>query len=92
MSLTNRIGRLATPLTGRSQDEEGRTATPLELFFDLVFVVAVAQVSNELTLAWPGDIGRSVFQYVFVFGAIWWAWMAFTGSHRHTTPMTSPIG
>jgi low temperature requirement protein LtrA len=79
MSLTNRIGRLATPLTGRSQDEEGRTATPLELFFDLVFVVAVAQVSNELHLGLAaGDIGRSVFQYVFVFGAIWWAWMAFT--------------
>ena len=55
MSLTNRTGRLATPLTGRSQDEEGRTATPLELFFDLVFVVAVAQVSNELTLALPRE-------------------------------------
>ena len=44
-----------------------------------MFVVAVAQVSNELHLGLAaGDIGRSVFQYVFVFGAIWWAWMAFT--------------
>ena len=44
-----------------------------------MFVVAVAQLSNELHLGLAaGDIGRSVFQYVFVFGAIWWAWMAFT--------------
>ena len=30
------------PMEGRSPDEAHRVATPLELFFDLVFVVAVA--------------------------------------------------
>jgi low temperature requirement protein LtrA len=35
-------------MTGRSPEEAHRVATPLELFFDLVFVVAVAQVSSEL--------------------------------------------
>jgi low temperature requirement protein LtrA len=74
-----RLRTLATPLTGRSPDEEHRASTPLELFFDLVFVVAVAQVSSELHHGLVvGDIGRTVFQYVFVFGAIWWAWIGFT--------------
>jgi low temperature requirement protein LtrA len=74
-----RLRTLATPLTGRSPDEEHRASTPLELFFDLVFVVAVAQVSSELQHGLvAGDIGRTVFQYIFVFGAIWWAWIGFT--------------
>ena len=29
-------------MTGRDRAEHGRVATPLELFFDLVFVVAIA--------------------------------------------------
>jgi low temperature requirement protein LtrA len=75
----SRLGQLARPMTGRSPDEAHRTATPLELFFDLVFVVAVAQVSSELHHGLiAGDIGRTIFQYVFVFGAIWWAWIGFT--------------
>ncbi len=79
MGIAQRIDHLATPLTGRSPDEENRTATPLELFFDLVFVVAVAQVSNELHLGLAeGEIGLTVFHYVVLFGAIWWAWMSFT--------------
>jgi low temperature requirement protein LtrA len=66
-------------MTGRSPDEAHRVATPLELLFDLVFVVAVAQVSTELHHGlFVGEIGRTVFQYVFVFGAIWWAWIGFT--------------
>ena len=31
------------PMTGRDRDEEHRASTPLELLFDLCFVVAVAQ-------------------------------------------------
>ncbi|HET9498230.1 MAG TPA: low temperature requirement protein A [Candidatus Limnocylindria bacterium] len=75
----SRLGQLARPMIGRSPDEAHRVATPLELFFDLVFVVAVAQVSSELHHGlFAGEIGRTVFQYVFVFGAIWWAWINFT--------------
>jgi low temperature requirement protein LtrA len=77
--MTSRLRHVAVPLRGRSPDEPHRTATPLELFFDLVFVVAVAQVSSELHHGlFVGDIARTIFQYVFVFGAIWWAWIGFT--------------
>jgi low temperature requirement protein LtrA len=74
----SRLRQLAVPMRGRSPEEAHRTATPLELFFDLVFVVAVAQVSSELHHGLvEGDVGRSIVQYVFVFGAIWWAWLGF---------------
>ena len=71
--------RLVVPMRGRLRDEPHRGSTPLELLFDLVFVVAIAHLSTELHngLA-AGDVGRTITQYVFVFGAIWWAWIGFT--------------
>jgi low temperature requirement protein LtrA len=63
----------------RDSGEAHRASTPLELLFDLCFVVAVAQVSNELHhyLA-RGDAATALPSYVAVFFAIWWAWMNFT--------------
>ncbi|MBM7439726.1 low temperature requirement protein A [Streptomyces sp. HB132] len=67
------------PMVARLAGEEHRTATVLELFFDLCFVAAVAQASGafEHELA-EGHIGRGVLGYAMVFFAIWWAWMNFT--------------
>jgi low temperature requirement protein LtrA len=63
----------------RSPHEEHRSATALELFFDLVFVVAVAKASGELHHAVSADhIGQGVLSYTMVFFAIWWAWMNFS--------------
>ncbi|MGW0034239.1 low temperature requirement protein A [Streptomyces sp. NPDC003314] len=67
------------PLTSRSREEAHRAATPLELFFDLCFVVAVAQAGAELVHAVAeGHSGTGVANYAMVFFAIWWAWMNFT--------------
>ncbi|GAA3394660.1 low temperature requirement protein A [Streptomyces roseoviridis] len=67
------------PLTARSRDEAHRAATPLELFFDLCFVVAVAQAGAELVHAVAeGHAGEGILNYAMVFWAIWWAWMNFT--------------
>ena len=41
-------GRLVARMTARSPHEPHRAATPLELFFDLVFVVAIAQAASGL--------------------------------------------
>ena len=66
-------------MVGRSRDEEGRTATTLELFFDLVFVVAIAFAANALHHdIVEGIVGESIVRYIQVFFAIWWAWMNFT--------------
>ncbi|MDF2749669.1 MAG: low temperature requirement protein [Gaiellaceae bacterium] len=48
--------------------------TPLELFFDLVFVFALTQVTAMLAadLTWPG-----LLRGLLVLGALWWAWAAY---------------
>lgn len=63
----------------RDATEKGRTASSLELFFDLVFVVAVsiAAVSLSEDLA-HGHFVHGIRSYALVFFAIWWAWMNFT--------------
>ncbi|MFI5867843.1 low temperature requirement protein A [Streptomyces sp. NPDC051546] len=67
------------PMTARSRDEGHRASTPLELFFDLCFVVAIAQAGAQLvhSLA-EGHPGTGVISYFFVFFGVWWAWMNFT--------------
>ncbi|MFD9303324.1 low temperature requirement protein A [Streptomyces sp. NPDC060048] len=67
------------PMTARSRDENHRAATPLELFFDLCFVVAVAQAGARLVHALAeGHPLTGVIGYFFVFFGVWWAWMNFT--------------
>ena len=67
------------PLLPRDPGEPHRAATPLELLFDLCFVVAIAQAARGLHhgLA-AGHVGECVLAYAMVFFAIWWAWMQFT--------------
>ena len=70
---------LIVRMTPRDTEEEHRTATPLELFFDLTFVVAVAQASAAVHHAFvTGDAGHALVVFPLVFFAIWWAWMNFT--------------
>jgi low temperature requirement protein LtrA len=66
-------------MRARSPHETHRVSTPLELFFDLVFVVAVAQASAGLHHAVAeGHVLQGLASYLMVFFAIWWAWMNFT--------------
>lgn len=63
----------------RDTNEEHRAATPLELLYDLVFVVAIAQAAAALHHSISeGHVVESIVGYVLVFFAIWWAWMGFT--------------
>ncbi len=63
----------------REIGEVHRSATPLELLFDLVFVVAIARLAAELAHAVADDhAGEGIVAYGMVFFAIWWAWMNFT--------------
>ena len=73
------VKRYITPMRGRDPREEGRAATPLELFYDLVIVVAVAVAAASLHHGIADDhIPEAVLGYVMTFIAIWWAWMGFT--------------
>ncbi|MEV7884394.1 low temperature requirement protein A [Streptomyces sp. NPDC002817] len=66
-------------LTARGRDEAHRVASPLELFFDLCFVVAIAQAGVQLVHAVAeSHAGEGILNYAMVFFAIWWAWMNFS--------------
>ena len=61
-------------------EAEHRAATWTELFYDLVFVVAVAQLSHRLLhdvevhhLSWQAFI-----EYAGMFTVLWWGWVSFT--------------
>jgi low temperature requirement protein LtrA len=71
--------RVALPMVGRDPDEEYRSSTPLELFFDLVFVVAVAFAAEGLhERLVNGEVAEALVGYALAFFAIWWAWVNFT--------------
>ena len=56
------------------QPESGQRVTPLELFFDLVFVFAITQVTGFISRdpTWGG-----LLRGLLVLGALWWAWAAY---------------
>jgi low temperature requirement protein LtrA len=67
------------PLVPRDWNQPHRASTPLELLFDLCFVVAVAQAGNQLHHAVAdGHAGRGALGYLMVLFAVWWAWMNFS--------------
>ena len=61
--------------TLEEDDADERHATWLELFFDLVFVVAIAQLADGLAED-PSVRGFLIFAGLFV--AVWWAWVGYT--------------
>src|SRR5436305_5980911 len=65
---TQRAPRLAAVL------REDERVTPLELFFDLVFVMAITQCT-ALMAAHPTWEGLA--QGVLVLGMLWWAWVGY---------------
>ena len=66
-------------MRARSPHEPHRVATPLELLFDLVFVVAISEAASGLHHAVAeGHASQGLLGYAMVFFAIWWAWMNFT--------------
>jgi low temperature requirement protein LtrA len=71
--------QLHTRMAGRDPAQSHRSATPLELFFDLTFVVAVAQAAEGLHHGLvDGHAAEAMLGFPLVFFGIWWAWMNFT--------------
>jgi low temperature requirement protein LtrA len=67
---------LAPPRIRTLEEAEGeRRATWLELFFDLVFVVAIAQLAFALSVDKTPE-GFLIFCGLFV--PVWWAWVGYT--------------
>jgi low temperature requirement protein LtrA len=66
-------------MSGRDPHETGRAATPLELLFDLTFVIAFGAAASELAhfLA-DGDVGEGILGFAFAIFAVSWAWINFS--------------
>jgi low temperature requirement protein LtrA len=69
------MASLVTPLRVRSTGETARKVTWLELFFDLIFVAAVAQVAEPLRHEYSVD---GLVRFTPLFILIWWAWTGHT--------------
>src|SRR3954463_16771128 len=73
--LVHRVARMS----GRDPGEEHRGATPLELLFDLTFVVAFGTAADELAhyvaddRLWPGLLGFCLASF-----AVAWAWINYS--------------
>ncbi len=66
-------------MSGRDPGEQHRAATPLELLFDLTFVVAFGIAADELAHYLAEDhIRTSLISFSFVTFAITWAWINFS--------------
>jgi low temperature requirement protein LtrA len=59
----------------RAVRRETETVTPLELFFDLVFVLAITQCTQLMATnpTWEG-LGQGI----LVLGILWWAWVGYS--------------
>jgi low temperature requirement protein LtrA len=68
----------SVPMGPRDTEEPHRAATPLELFFDLVFVVAIAAASASLHHGLAEGHLDAIVYFCLVFFAIWWAWVGYT--------------
>ena len=65
-------GRLRSRGPLRTRDSGEQRVAPLELFFDLVFVFAVTQLSHLLL---DHLSIRGVLETLFLLLAVWWAWV-----------------
>lgn len=57
------------------QTEQERTASRLELFFDLAFVLVIAELAGGLR---KHQTGHGVLVFTGLFTVVWWSWMSST--------------
>ena len=71
----------------RNRDEEPGV-TNMELFFDLVYVFAVTQLSHRLL---DHLTARGALETFMLFGAVWWAWNLMAWATNWIDPDTTPV-
>ncbi|MZD03505.1 low temperature requirement protein A [Streptomyces sp. SID5785] len=74
-----RLAHSRVPMTGRDPEERERVSTPLELLFDLTFVVAVGTAASRFAeMIAEGHAGQSVTAFVLAMFAISVAWISYS--------------
>ena len=73
--LAHRLRRMS----GRDPHESHRVATPLELLFDLTFVIAFGVAASQLAhMLASGHVGAGLAGFVFATFSVCWAWINFS--------------
>jgi low temperature requirement protein LtrA len=66
-------------MSGRDPHELFRVATPLELLFDLTFVVGFGAAASEFAhLQAANHVGPGLLAFTLATYAVWWAWVNFS--------------
>lgn len=66
-------------MTGRDPNQSHRAATPLELLFDLAFVLAIGQAAGEFShLVAEGHVASALAGFAFAMFTVCWAWINFS--------------
>lgn len=86
--LTRRLFAARDDLTRRRDDPTGQKVTNIELFFDLVFVFAVTQLSHSLL---PEPSATKALHTLLLFGAIWWIWIDTSWVTNWLNPERPPV-
>jgi low temperature requirement protein LtrA len=77
--VTRPITHSVRVMSGRDPTDEHRVATPLELLFDLTFVIAFSVASNEFAhLIAEGHYRSGLLGFLFAMFGVVWAWINFT--------------
>ncbi len=68
------------PARKAGEPHDDRTVSFLELFYDLVYVVLVAELAHAL--AEHLDL-KHILQFAFLFSIVWWSWLNGTTYHEY---------
>jgi low temperature requirement protein LtrA len=67
------------PMTGRDPEERDRSTIPVELLYDLTYVIGFAAAAEQLAHhVVEGHVGPAIGAYAFAVFAITWAWLNFS--------------
>lgn len=74
-----RAAHSLSPMMGRDPDEQGRTASPLELLLDLTFVVAIGTAASQFAeMLAEGHVAPAIGAFVLAAFAMTLAWINFS--------------
>jgi low temperature requirement protein LtrA len=77
--LKNDLYHRLRPMRGRDPRERGRSTTPIELLYDLTYVIAFAAAAEQLAhYIGEGHVGPAIGAYAFAIFSVTWAWLNFT--------------
>jgi low temperature requirement protein LtrA len=66
-------------MSGRDVNEANRVSSPLELFFDLIFAISLAVVSQQMSLLLAhGEFFAALLSFGISILAVCWAWMNYS--------------